>query len=102
MFTLQSIDKVANMWQGNDAYTNWGLSNQLWRGTRGNINSYTAYFTAGQLVPIKLLWANGPQTGCLQLGITDLTGLHYNSTAGLFKWPNCAVDNLSQYPIVAP
>lgn len=101
-FTLFSIDDVADMWMGQNAYTGWNTANRLLRGTRGNINAFTGYFAANEYIPITIVYANGPQTGTLQLGITDPVGAYRNSTEGLFKWPACAGDRFLKYPVVTP
>ncbi|KAF2993347.1 hypothetical protein E8E13_000434 [Curvularia kusanoi] len=101
-FTLFSNDDVTDIWMGPEAYSDWQTSNRLLRGTRGNINSYVANFLAGQYIPLTIVYANGPQTGALQLGITGPDNVYRNSTAGLFKWPSCAGDSFIKYPVNSP
>lgn len=102
IFRLFSNDDVTDIWMGPEAYTTWNTQNRLLRGTRSNIFTYEAFFDAGAMVPITILYANGPQTGCLELGVTDPDGNYHNSTAGLFKWPACAGDDFLKYPVTNP
>lgn len=66
-FTIPSSDDITLLWVGPTAYAGWNRANakiiQPFVSSGQTPVSYKETFTAGQYVPIRIVWANGGGPG---------------------------------------
>jgi hypothetical protein len=91
--TTSAIDDVAYMWMGTTASTGtWSETNWNLRSTYtspSQSGGVSGTFSAGQLYPIVILYANAPERAALQLNIRRPDGSIVTNTAGYFLQPVC-------------
>lgn len=84
-----SVDNYIALWTGQDAYNGYNAGNAAFIGIRQNGNSYTGgsyttTLTAGQLLPVTLLYINGGGIGNFEFSVITPDGINHFDTTGFW------------------